>query len=201
MTSDELFRWFFLAVFFAVLSISGYFRRRARQSGEAISRASEGSAAALLRLLFAAPLYLSFIAYAVNPGWMKWSSLSLPTWLRWIGVAVGIAILPLLYWVMVSIGKNVSETFLTKQSHELVTHGPYRWIRHPLYTTAMIWLLALGSVASNWFLIAMALVAFIAIAVLVVPREEVELTRKFGDKYREYQKRTGRFAPRLFMPK
>lgn len=201
MTNDELFKWFFAAIFIAVLFISGYFRRRARQSGEAIPRASEGLTAVLLRLLFAAPLYLSFIAYAVNPSWMKWSSLSLPSWLRWFGVAVGIAILPLLYWVMVSIGKNVSETFLTKQSHQLVTHGPYRWIRHPLYTTATIWLLALGSVASNWFMIAMALIAFIAIAVFVVPGEEVELTRKFGDNYREYQKLTGRFAPRLFIPK
>ena len=33
MTNDQLFRWFFLAIFLAVLSISGYFRRRARQSG------------------------------------------------------------------------------------------------------------------------------------------------------------------------
>ncbi len=197
MTNPQLFRWFFIAIFLGTFSISAYFRRRARQSGEAISRASEGRLSLAARALFAAPLYLSLIAYMVNPGWMEWSSLSLPTWLRWLGVAVGLSMLPLLYWVMISIGKNVSETFLTKESHVLVTRGPYRWVRHPLYTVATLMFGSLSLVASNWFILAMALIAFIAIAVFVVPKEEEELIRKFGSEYREYQERTGRFAPRL----
>ena len=114
-------------------------------------------------------------------------------------VVVGLAMLPLLYWVMISIGKNVSETYLTKETHVLVTHGPYRWVRHPLYTVATIVLVSLSVVAASWFMMAMALVAFIAIAVFVVPKEEAELIRKFGSEYREYQKRIGRFAPRLSM--
>ena len=199
MTNEQVFRWLFISIFLGTLSISGYFRRRARQSGETISRVSEGKLSLLARLLVAAPLYLSFIAYMVNPNWMVWSSLPLPTWLRWLGVFVGIGMLPLLYWVMISIGKNVSETFLTKESHELVTHGPYRWVRHPLYTVATLVLVSLSVVAANWFMIAMALTACIAISTFVVPKEEAELIRKFGDEYREYQKRAGRFAPRLPM--
>ena len=151
----------------------------------------------LARLLFAAPLYFSLIAYMLNPEWMAWSSLSLPTWLRWIGVVVGIAMLPLLAWVMISIGKNVSETILTKGCHELVTHGPYRRVRHPLYVVATISFLSLGVVASNWFMVIMALTAFIAVALFVVPKEESELIRKFGNEYREYRARAGKFAPRL----
>jgi protein-S-isoprenylcysteine O-methyltransferase Ste14 len=46
-------------------------------------------------------------------------------------------------------------------------------------------------------MLAMALIVFAAIAGLVVPREEAELVRKFGEEYREYQRRTGRFIPRL----
>ena len=149
----------------------------------------------LARLLFAAPLYFSLIAYMLNPEWMAWSSFSLPTWLRSLGVVVGIAMLPLLTWVMISIGKNISETFLTKGCHELVTHGPYRWVRHPLYAVATIIFLSLGIVASNWFMLIMALIAFIAVALFVVPKEESELIQKFGNEYREYQERTGKFAP------
>ncbi len=197
MANEQLFRWFFIIVFVGTLSISSYFRRKARQSGAAIPRAREGKLVLLSRLLFAAPLYLPIFAYMLNPAWMAWSAISLPTWLRWLGAAVGLGMLPLSYWVMSSIGNNISETFLTKENHILVTHGPYHWVRHPLYTTATIWLVSLSILAANWFMLAMACLAFIGIAMLVVPREEAELTRNFGDAYRAYRQRTGKFAPRL----
>ncbi len=122
----------------------------------------------------------------------------LPTWLRWLGAAVGLANLPLIYRVFRSIGANISETTLTKEKHILVSHGPYRWVRHPLYSAATIGLISLSILAANWFMLAMACVAFAGIAVVVVPREEAELLRKFGIEYQEYMQRTGRFAPRLF---
>ena len=197
MANEQLFRWFFVAIFVGILSISGYFRYRARQSGEAIPRAREGNLAMLTRFLFAAPLYLPILAYMLNPAWMAWSSIPLPVGLRWLGAAVGLGALPLVYWVVSSIGNNISETFLTKEKHVLVTHGPYRWVRHPLYSAATIALVSLSILAANWFMLAMACVAFIGIAALVIPREEAELIRKFGDEYREYVLRTGRFAPRL----
>ena len=197
MANERLFRWFFVGIFVGILSISGYFRYRARQFGEAIPRAREGNLAMLTRFLFAAPLYLPIFAYMLNPAFMAWSSIPLPVGLRWLGAAVGLGALPLVYWVVSSIGNNISETFLTKEKHVLVTHGPYRWVRHPLYSTATIALVSLSILAANWFMLAMACVAFIGIAALVIPREEAELIRKFGDEYREYVLRTGRFAPRL----
>jgi protein-S-isoprenylcysteine O-methyltransferase Ste14 len=98
---------------------------------------------------------------------------------------------------MVSIGKNVSETYLTKEGHELVQHGPYRWVRHPLYSVATTTFLALGLVAANAYILFVAILAILGIAGLVVPKEEAELIRKFGAQYQEYQKRTGRFLPRV----
>lgn len=196
MISDQPFRWFFIAIFLGAIFISSYFRRRARQVGGTIPRASEGGRSVFLRLLVAAPLYLSFFAYMLNPRWMEWSSLSLPTWLRWVGVVAGLGTLPMIYWVMISIGKNVSETVRTKEGHTLVSHGPYRWIRHPLYTVATLAFVSLGVVASNWFIMAIALVAFLGIAIFVVPKEENELVHKFGAAYQEYQLRTGKFTPR-----
>jgi protein-S-isoprenylcysteine O-methyltransferase Ste14 len=107
MTNEQLFRWFFIVIFLVTFSISAYFRRRARQSGERISRGREGRLALLARMLFAAALYLSFITYMVNPKWMEWFSLSLPTWLRSLAAVAAIGTLPLVYWIMISIGKNV----------------------------------------------------------------------------------------------
>jgi protein-S-isoprenylcysteine O-methyltransferase Ste14 len=197
MVNEQLFRWFFIAIFVGSLSISGYFRRKARQSGETIPRAREGNLAMLTRFLFAAPLFLPILVYMLYPAWMDWSAISLPAWLRCLGAAIGLGILPLTYWVVSSIGNNISETFLTKENHMLVTHGPYHWVRHPLYAIASIWFASLSILAANWFMLAMACLAFIGIAVLVVPKEEAELLRKFGNEYREYMRRTGRFTPRL----
>lgn len=115
MNDQPLFRWIFIAIFVIALVISGYFRRKARQSGEVIPRAREGRLIVAGRILFAAPLYLSVFAYMLNPNWMGWSRLNLPTGLRWLAAMVGLATLPFIYWVFRSIGHNVSETFLTKE--------------------------------------------------------------------------------------
>ncbi len=186
MANEQLFRWSFVAIFVGTLSISGYFRHRARQSGEVIPRIREGHLALLTRLLFAAPLYLPIFAYMLNPAWMAWSSIPLPAGQRWLGAAVGLGTLPLVYWVVSSIGNNISETFLTKEKQVLVTHGPYRWVRHPLYSAAVMALVSLSILAANWFMLVMACVTFIGIAALVIPREEAELMRKFGDEFRGY---------------
>jgi protein-S-isoprenylcysteine O-methyltransferase Ste14 len=138
MPNNQLFRLPFILVFVGMISISGYFRYRARQSGEAIPRTSEGALPLLIRLLCAAPLYLPIVAYMLKPDCMSWAALPLPTWLRWLAAAVGLAALPLLYWIFSSIGSNISETTLTKEKHQLVTHGPFHWVRHPLYLVATV---------------------------------------------------------------
>ena len=197
MADESIFHSFFLLIFLGVFAISATFRARARRQGGTIPRAREGGRTAVARLILAAPLYAPIAAYLVHPSWMDWSSLPLPAWVRWAGVAVGLAMLPGITWVMVSIGKNVSETYLTKEGHELVQHGPYRWVRHPLYTVATTTFVALGLVAANGYLLIAAVLAMIGIAILIVPKEEAELIRKFGAQYQDYQKRTGRFFPRL----
>jgi protein-S-isoprenylcysteine O-methyltransferase Ste14 len=197
MPNELVFRYIFLLVFVGMFLISGYFRRSARQSGEAIRRDREGRGVLAARVLGATVLYLPFVAYGLQPALMEWSSIQAPLPIRWLASVVGVAMLPVLAWVMISIGKNVSETYLTKESHKLVTAGPYRWVRHPLYTVAAIALISLSIVASNWLMLAVAFCAPIAIGLFVVPREETELIRRFGDEYREYQARTGMFVPQI----
>lgn len=197
MSSEPLFRWLFIINFLAVFSISGYFRRQARRSGEIIARTREGGRILFLRFLFAAPLYLGMLTYMVNPNWMAWSSIPLPDWMRWWGAVAGGAMVPLLYWVLHTLGRNVSETLLTKREHELVTSGPYQWVRHPLYAVATVAFISLGVLAGNWFLILLPVVGIGAVLLIVIPREEAELIKKFGDAYREYQRHTGRLMPRL----
>ena len=195
---QEMFRWFALAVLVAAIGVSGFHRRRARLRSGTIPRSRETSILIAGRLLVALPLFGGSIAYIINPAWTEWSSFEAPAWLRWIGVALGVCVVPAVHLVLTALGSNVSETVLVKERHELVTSaGPYRWIRHPLYTTGIALFVSLGLMASNWFILVMALIALVLIRVVVVPREEKELVTRFGSAYEVYQRRTGAMSPRL----
>lgn len=192
-----MFRWIALGVFLASLSISTLLRRRARRAVGAIPRRLEPSALIAMRLLVALPLFGGVVAYVANPGWMAWASLSLPSWARWLGVALGALVVPASYWVLDTLGSNVSETVLTKQHQQLVRTGPYRWVRHPLYTTGIALFVGIGLMAANWFILLWAGIALIGVVAAVIPREEAELASKFGDEYRRYQGETGALLPLL----
>ena len=191
-----LFRWFPLALLAVALTLSGFHRSRARIGSETISRTRESGAFMAMRALVALPTLLAIIAGAVSPDLMAWSTFALPDWARWLGVVLGLACVPGAHWVLSSLGKNVSETVLTKKDHALVTHGPYRWVRHPLYTTGITLFVALGLMQASWLLLLLALVGFVLILSVVIPAEERALTEKFGDGYRRYMKGTGRVLPR-----
>jgi len=191
-----MFRWAILGVLVGAIGTSGYFRRRARIEGGTIARREEGALFVALRALVTLPLLAAIVTYLINPRWMAWSSFDAPTWTRATGAVAGILTIPSVYWVLSSLGKNVSETVLTKPEHELVTTGPYRWIRHPLYTTGLALLLAVGLMAANLLLLMFAVLAAVLIRLVVIPREEAALEDRFGDEYRRYAGRTGRLLPR-----
>lgn len=198
MDQDIIFRVAFGVIFFTCLFISGAFRRRARATGDVVHRRAESGTLIALRLLVTVPLLLSFLVYLAYPAGMAWAQMALPAWLRGAGVALGLLTIGGAWWVLTSIGRNISETVLTKSDHELITHGPYRWVRHPLYTNGLLLLTALGLMAANAFMLTMVVVCGVAIAVLVVPKEEAELIHRFGDAYRQYRMHTGGLVPRPF---
>lgn len=198
MDIELIFRFIFLIVLVLAFSTSAYFRKRARDSGETIKRRAEGGIVLALRLTLALPLLLSLILYIVYPQALDWARMQLPLWLRSLAALIAILCVPLIFWVFRSIGNNISETVLTKSDHELVTQGPYRWVRHPLYASALLVLFSLSLVASNWFLLGYAVIALLAFRFLVIPAEEERLIDAFGEAYQEYQQHTGALMPKLF---
>ena len=138
-----------------------------------------------------------FAAYLMKPAWVSWSSLILPDWSRWAGASLGLLVVPpLLFWTFHSLGKNLTDTVVTRRDHTLVTDGPYRWVRHPFYVVVTLWGLSLSLLAANWLL---ALLGGAAVTMLVIRSrvEEAKLADRFGDEYRAYARRTGRFFPSL----
>ena len=195
--NENIFRILAAFILFTSIGISSYFRRKAdKDTGEKISRKVDGSVLMTVIKVLGLVLWLSPIVYLLNPAWMAWSKFGLPDSLRWLGVGIGIVCTGLIYWLFSSIGSGISPTSATRKQHTLVTSGPYHWVRHPLYTVGSSMFISFGMMADNWFIAVLGALAFIAMAIRT-PKEEANLIAKFGDEYREYMKRTGRFLPRL----
>ena len=193
---DQTFRTILVisALFFFPIAI--YHRVRSQSTGERLDRWQEGPLILFTLRPIGIATMLGLLAYMINPDWMAWSSMRVPVWLRWFGVVLGLLGGILLVWTFRSIGMNLTDTVVTRRNHTLVTHGPYRWVRHPFYDAVAMSVVANSLVASNWFLLAGGLLSF-AIIVLRTRREEERLVARFGDAYRGYMKRTGRFLPKL----
>jgi len=142
-------------------------------------------------------MVVGFIAWLINPRWLDWAKLSLPTWLRVLGLGFFLLWGLLLVWTFRNLGNNLTDTVVTRRNHTLVTTGPYRFVRHPFYLAFALAVLGLSLAAANWFLFLAGCIPF-AFVVLRTPIEEAKLIERFGDEYRDYMKRTPRFVPRLW---
>ena len=196
MADDQIFRLILIAGFAIIMPPMIYHRVKSQASGESLDRRQEGLfVLATLRPLALASI-LGLIAYTINPASMAWSAVSLPAWVRWLGVGVGAATGSLLIWTMRTLGKNLTDTVVTRKDHELVTGGPYRFVRHPFYCAFILAVLANSTVPANWFILLTGVSAWL-VMVFRTKKEEENLIARFGDDYRGYMERTGRFFPRL----
>jgi len=196
MYPENMYRITALILLLTALSISITYRRKAAKSGEAIKSDAEGRVILTLRNIFGLLGWLSAFLYLINPGWMAWAQLPLPSWFRWTGAAIMAMCIPFVYWVFSSLGMNVTPTVVTRQAHTLVMHGPYHWVRHPLYTVGFLAFTGYSILAANWFIFIMLTLATI-ILVMRTSIEEQYLIDRFGDDYRQYMSQTGRYLPRI----
>ena len=197
MTDDELFRWILIAGFFLTLPIGIYHRFRAH-TGEPLDRRQEGWFIFLsVRILGGLGMLAALVLVFWNPSWMAWSFIPLPAWLRWTGVGLGMATMLLLTWTFHRLGRNITDTVVTRREHSLITTGPYRWVRHPFYVAFLLGTTAISLVLANWLVLLVGTTAFVLLAIRS-RKEEENLELRFGDEYRRYRARTGAFFPRLY---
>lgn len=197
MDPISILRLLAASMILGAFSISAYYRHRAYQADEKQDFSSEESWQLRLRVFGALTFYLGMLAWLIYPPLMGWSAIAgWPLWLRQAGVALMALTLPLLYWMFSSLADNITPTVTTRQEHQLVSSGPYRYIRHPLYTFGTMMFFGFILLAGNWFLMAAAVLGLSALFART-PQEEAMLVKKFGDEYRAYMERTGRHLPKL----
>jgi protein-S-isoprenylcysteine O-methyltransferase Ste14 len=200
MDSEGTFRLAFWVLIGLMMLMRIWFAIRVHRAGErlmpdrvAIRR--EGWRICAIRFFVFLLLVALIVLFVLNPPWRPKLDFPLPFWLRWAGFAFGLASLGLWTWTHVALGTLWSAQLQLRANHRLVTSGPYSRIRHPMYTAIWVWVTSLGFVIANWVPIIFAVGAAV-ILVARVPREEQMMLERFGDEYREYLKRTGRFLPK-----
>ena len=196
MIQDEIFRRVLVAASAIVMPFGIYYRIRSQSTGERLDRRQEGLFILLSLRLAGIACMGALVAFMINPAWMAWASVNVPEWLRWAGVALGACAAALLFWTLSNLGRNLTDTVVTRQAHTLVSSGPYRYVRHPFYDAVALSLLANALTAANWFLLAAGGLV-VALLVIRTPIEERHLLAHFGEPYRAYLDRTGRFLPKL----
>jgi len=196
MNHDQTFRVVLIAGWLILIPIGIYHRLKSQATGEKLDRRQEGLFILITLRLFGVAHILGLIAYMVRPSSMAWSSMVLPEWLRWTGVGIGVVGGALFIWSLRILGKNLTDTVVTRKEHTLVTTGPYRWVRHPFYVSVALSILANSLTAANWFLFLTGAL-LLTLIVIRTRKEEEKLAARFGDDYRAYRGRTGCFLPRI----
>jgi protein-S-isoprenylcysteine O-methyltransferase Ste14 len=184
----------FLIAFIAYIGIRGVFERRVKKNEKTVNR-MDGLEKALLFIVITGSLLLPAL-YLVTP-WLAFADYELPGFAPWCGTVLMVAALWLFWRSHSDLGDNWSVTLQLRKDHQLVKHGVYRSIRHPMY--ASIWLFALGQglLLENWLAGWSAFATFALMYFLRVPREERMMCEFFGQEYRDYMRQTGRLFPRL----
>jgi len=129
-------------------------------------------------------------------GWLSESFVPAGPLTEWTGVFLTGAGVALAIWARWHLGTNWSGTVTLKEGHELIRTGPYRIVRHPIYTGILLALLGTAVAAGEVRGLAAVAIAWVSFY-FKARREEAFLTQEFGEKFGIHSKETGMFLPRI----
>jgi protein-S-isoprenylcysteine O-methyltransferase Ste14 len=152
--------------------------------------------AILVRIFLGLPFMVALALYIFHPQALRHTNIPLGDAWRWVGAIIFALASALMIWVHVTLGKNFSSELRIRSDQELVTWGPYRYVRHPMYTAFLLLTVGMGLLSANWLIGSGGLGVAVFIP-LRLHKEEEMMARAFGDRYRQYAATTGRFLPRL----
>lgn len=167
-----------------------------RLGADSAAIAREGKAMYIFRWVAFFFLIAILVLTAIDPPFLKWLNIPLPDWLHWAGFGLGLLGVALLAWAQATLGRLWSAQLQLREEHRLITSGPYRRMRHPLYSGLFAYVAGIAFVSANWMYAVMALLVIFGMS-FRTPREEQLMIDKYGDEYRQYMQRTWRFFPKL----
>ncbi len=158
-----------------------------RRGGTVLKRNDRGSGLFIFFMIF-----LSIITAIV---FASAGIANLPTWFFYPGIIVMILGIIFRQWSIAILGKFFSGTVGTQKGQKVVEKGPYKYIRHPSYTGALLILIGIGlALQSLGAVIILVLLFSLAYGYRIYVEEKL-LTSELGYPYIEYKKRTKKLIP------
>lgn len=191
MNIFEISYWSALVVEMVVRAPINKERKKEKMTEQRVSSQEKNLLILLLTGMFIVPLIYS----ASN--WLDFANYSLPTWAGWLGVVLIILALIVFWRAHADLKTNWSPSLEIREKHELITHGIYGYIRHPMYASQWLWVIAQPLLLQNWLAGWLDLFVFILFYVLRVRAEEKLMIDAFGDQYRDYMKKVGGVFPKF----
>ena len=195
MDAELMFKILFISIYAVFAGVRIFYRTQniGRTGEKEVTQWTKATVALSIAIL---GYFVSMGLYIVVPQWIQVFRLSLPLWIRWLGVGLAVVGVALTGWIHHSLGRQYSAKLEIQEEHQLITAGPYSRVRHPMYFTLNLFSISVSLISGNLLLILFAI--SVAIPFYWIARiEERMLTDQFGDEYMDYMERTGRFLPRL----
>ncbi|MFX1565916.1 MAG: isoprenylcysteine carboxylmethyltransferase family protein [Promethearchaeota archaeon] len=204
MFEELLFRLLFVFMYFIFGGFRIYYRRKTTKTQKTFSdtpaKRPPRTWAHVAIFIGIVGMFVAYALFLLIPPWIPWFPLPFPYLLRWAGVILGLGVIPLLVWTHRTLDRFYSAELEIQTQHQLMTNGPYSRIRHPMYTTFILFTLGTVLLAANLFVTIFGLIVCFSLYP-ISKREEQMLLDEFGDQYHAYMNRTGRFFPRIRKPK
>lgn len=149
----------------------------------------------ILLFLLLLGMFILPLVYSAST-WLDFANYSLPSWAGWVGLAMIVGAIFVFWRAHADLGLNWSPSLEIREKHELITRGIYGVIRHPMYASQWLWVIAQPLLLQNWLAGVVNLVIFIPFYFMRVKAEEALMLDSFGEQYREYMKKTGAVLPK-----
>ena len=117
---------------------------------------------------------------------------------RYAGIVCYVGGLTLRWYSIVILGKFFTVNVAIAADHRLIDTGPYRYLRHPSYTGALLAFLGLGLCMGNWASMLVMIVPIFLVFLRRMNVEEAALLQGLGEPYRDYMRRTWRLIPGVY---
>jgi protein-S-isoprenylcysteine O-methyltransferase Ste14 len=144
LTMSEQVRLTVIAFSLIFVLVGGYYRVQSQRSGESLDRSREGWPL-LIAIRVAGLLMLgSVVAALYHPAWFELVTVQLSETAHWLGVASFGCAVAWLLWMFHTLGRNLTDTVVTRRNATFVDRGPYRFIRNPMYAGVLMVGLSLG---------------------------------------------------------
>ena len=190
---NSIFKIVYFIEFLIAVVIRKIFTAKHRKMDFAVDRKSTGD----IVLLALDGLGMTIPIIYVFTTWLDFADYNSPDWVAWIGSGLFAFAIWILYRSHADLGKNWTPVLAIQKEHSLVINGIYKYIRHPMYASHLLWAVAQILILHNWIAGFSFIVVMVPHYLIRIGEEEKMMIEQFGFAYKDYMKRTGRVLPKV----